>query len=408
MVISLIKKFRFFLNNSFYGPIIFLIFYFLFPFFFSIYFFETFKSSFFSFIFIFFILLLSSEALFLLLFNFINKSKYIYKKKIPFNKLIVEPDENLPFVYKKNFKSPPKELLNFPLHAKKFFSAQLTTNSLGFFNGEEGNREIVLPKPNGLIRINCIGASTTQNYLSHENKNYSYPLELERILKKKYNKKLEVNNFGTGGYTSLDLLKLLKLRLLNTEPDFVILYHAYNDIRSYLTPNFKPDYSHSRKSIGEIYHKFYISSKIPEVPINFFNYLINKWFPSNNRYALLESISKGEINLDQDITNGLKTFENNMQEIIDQCKNQKIKIILSTFCFNFHYKVQKLNIHKKYNEIVKEENKIIKDLANKNNLTLVDANLKIPKENSNFVDTIHFTPKGMSLLAYEISKSIDI
>ncbi len=408
MVISYIKKIRFLVNNSFYGPIIFFIFYFIFSFFLSIYFFEDIISSFFAFTFIFLALLIISEALFLILYNAINKSKYVYKKKIPFDKLIVEPHENLPFVYKKNFKSPPKELLNFPLHPKKFYSAELITNKLGFFNGEEGNREIVLPKPQELIRINCIGASTTQNYLSHENRNYSYPLELERILKKRYNKKLEVNNFGTGGYTSLDLLKQLKLSLINTEPDFLILYHAYNDIRSYLTPNFKPDYSHSRKNLSEIYNKFYISSKIPEIPIRFFNYLINKWLPSNNRYGLLESISKGEVNLDQDITKGLKTYESNLQKIINECKNKKVKIILSTFCFNFHEKVKELNIHKKYNEIVKEENKIIKDLTKKNNILLVDANLTIPKDSSNFVDTIHFTPKGMNLLANEISKSIDI
>lgn len=50
-------------------------------------------------------------------------------------------------------------------------------------------KRVVIPKPKKLIRINCIGASTTGNYIEENNKIYSYPLELERILKKNIQKK---------------------------------------------------------------------------------------------------------------------------------------------------------------------------------------------------------------------------
>ena len=73
-------------------------------------------------------------------------------------------------------------------------------------NGINGDRDVVIPKPRDIIRINCIGSSTTQNYLTINNTNYSYPLELEKILSKKFNKKIEVNNFGQGGYNSADIL----------------------------------------------------------------------------------------------------------------------------------------------------------------------------------------------------------
>ena len=72
---------------------------------------------------------------------------------------------------------------------------------------------------------------------------------------------------------SADLLVRFLLQIVDTEPDYLIIYYAYNDISSYLTPNFHSDYSHSSKNFGEVNWKFLIGSKIPNVPINFVNYL---------------------------------------------------------------------------------------------------------------------------------------
>ena len=41
-------------------------------------------------------------------------------------------------------------------------------------------------------------------------------------------------------------------------------------------------------------------------------------------------------------------------------------------------------------------------------LELVDIALLIEKEDLNFVDAVHFTPKGMQLLAQHISDKINI
>ena len=54
------------------------------------------------------------------------------------------------------------------------------------------------------------------------------------------------------------------------------------------------------------------------------------------------------------------------------------------------------------------ENEIQKNLAEINNIDIVDAYNLIPQKKENFVDTIHFTPAGMKLLAKEISKKLNI
>ena len=85
---------------------------------------------------------------------------------------------------------------------------------------------------------------------------YSYPLELEKILKSKKNKNIEVNNCGSGGYTSSDLLVRTLLQNLDTDPDIIIFYHAYNDIKSYLTPGYSSDYSIVEKILAKIIINF--------------------------------------------------------------------------------------------------------------------------------------------------------
>ena len=356
----------------------------------------------------FIILFVIAEFLFLFLYRLYRGSKYIFIKKIPFDKLYVEPHPYLPLIYKKKFRGPQSIRLNYQIHSN-YYSPNLTTNNLRFNNGPNGDRDIIVPKPKDLIRINCIGASTTGNYISVNNNNFSYPLELEKILKSKSDKNIEVNNCGQGGYNSADLLVRFLLQIVDTKPDYLIIYHAYNDIRSYLTPNFHSDYSHSRKNLGEVYWKFLIGSKIPDVPINFVNYLKNKWFFSTNiRYSLLDVIAKGKIDPKIDFSQGLETYRRNLQNIISVSLDNKIEVILCTFCIYLHEKIKNDPLHILYEKIVLEENKIIKELSKKNNLKIVDCFSLIPKEDSNFVDTCHFTPKGMNLLAQSISEAIEI
>ena len=247
--------------------------------------------------------------------------------------------------------------------------------------------------------------------MEDENGVHSYPLELEKILKEKFpNKNLEVNNCGTGGYVSSDLLVRFLLQILDTDPDIVIFYHGYNDIRSYLTDDFAEDYSHSRKNLGEKYHKFYLGSLIPYIPLNFVNYLQSQWLPQNHRYSLIDSISHGKFNFEnqKNLIKGLESYKRNIQNLITICKAKNIKIVLCSFCFYLHKFVKDEKLHHLYKDIVNKENTIIKELANYNNVDYIDINNLIEKNDENFVDTIHFTPDGMKKFALELSKFIKL
>lgn len=354
------------------------------------------------------IIIVLSELLFRFFYRLYFGAKYNFIKKMPFDKIRIEPHPYLPYILKKKLPPVSSEKMNYPLNSS-FYSAEVKTNNLRFVNGTNGDRDVVIPKPKNLYRINCIGGSTTQNYFKVNNENFSYPLELEKILKSKFNKQIEVNNCGVGGYNSADLLIRFALQIIDTQPDLIVIYHGYNDIKSYITPDFSSDYSHSRKNIGEIYWKLSMGSKIPDIPLKFMNYLTNKWFPERNiRHSLLEVVSKGKIDSKISFAEGLKVYERNLQNIINLCLSNNIEVVLCTFCFYLHKKIKNNSLNILYEKITIEENKIIEKLAKKNNLKLVDCYSTIPKEESNFVDHIHFSPEGMKLLAKSIADKIQI
>ena len=395
------------IKHSFLGPIIFLFAYLIIPIFITQFFNLTNLSNKIFYIIVVILFILISEIIFIFTYRVINNKYYNKQSKIPFKKIIVSPHPNLPFILKKN--SPPmveKKKLKFSLSEKYYFAPALSTNNLGYLNGLDGGRDVLIPKPKGLFRVNCLGESTTQYYLSDKNGTYSWPLELEKILKKK-KLNLEVNNCGTGSYVSSDLLIRFLLQVADTSPDVLVIYQGYSDIRAYLTKGFESDYSHSRKNLGEEYYKYYFGSLLPYVPLNFINYIQNKWFPQNHRYSLIESISQGEIDVNIiDVQKGLLAYERNIQNIITICKARNIEVVLCTYCYYLHEKVKDSKIHKTYENIVNEENNIMKKLSENNKIKLVDAYNLIPKNNKNFVDIIHFSPEGMKLLAKIISEKI--
>lgn len=355
----------------------------------------------------FLLVIISLEIIFVSIYYFKNKRFYRSPPKVDFEKIHYKGHPYLPYVLKENVMGPPPHPWEYPLHKGKYKFHEISTNNLGFFNGPNGNRNVDILKPKDCIRINCLGASTTQNYLVYNEEIFSYPIQLEKKLNKNSEKKFEVNNFGQGGYNTADILVRFLLQIIDTKPDIVVLYHGYADVRSYLNKNFKSDYSHSRYNLSELLSKLKLSILIPRLPLSFLNFFINKWFPFNLSNSLVEIIHKQNLDLNIDPEIGLSIYERNIQHIIDICKSNNIKIILSTFCHILYSGVEKNPISKKYGEIVEKENQIMRKLSQSNNVQLVDNSKLIPKDEKFFVDTIHFSHHGMELLAENFAKEIN-
>ena len=99
-------------------------------------------------------------------------------------------------------------------------------NDLGFRGGP-----IRIPKPQAEFRIVCLGGSTTYTSFVEEH-SLSYPSLLEEGLRERGYESVRVINAGAEGYTSWESLINLQFRVLDLEPDMIIIYHAINDVFS--------------------------------------------------------------------------------------------------------------------------------------------------------------------------------
>ncbi len=346
------------------------------------------------------------EGVFRLLYRWRFGKVYNFIPKIPFEKIYVEPHPYLPYVYKKGAYTPKPQKLLHPLHKGEFTVAQYQVNNLGYVDGPDGDRDVQIPKPEGVYRIACLGASTTGNYIIHNNKHYSYPGVLEEMLQEQLETdQVEVNNFGNGSNTSADLLIRFLLTVIDTKPDLVLVYFALNDAPMSLTPGFQSDFSHARRSLGETYQLYKIGSVIPEVPLAFYNYMVNRILPQDVRNSLGHAISKGTPNIEGEFQ-GFPTFRRNMEHLIHICKANHIPVALSSLCYFLYPDIQTQPWYVKCQEAVNQDNEILRDLARQHELILVDNARLVPEEEAYFMDHVHFTPDGMKLLAQNFANQI--
>lgn len=89
--------------------------------------------------------------------------------------------------------------------------------------------EITMPKPDGAFRIVTLGGSTT--YSTGTSPEESYPAFLQQILRDDYGyTQVEVINGGMQGYTSWENFVNFAFRVLELDPDMIIIYAAVNDV----------------------------------------------------------------------------------------------------------------------------------------------------------------------------------
>ncbi|MFC1890174.1 SGNH/GDSL hydrolase family protein [Thermodesulfobacteriota bacterium] len=92
-----------------------------------------------------------------------------------------------------------------------------------------GHRIHTKLKPPGVYRILCLGSSSTDGVGSSDENQYSFPYQLERILKNKSSIRTEVMNAGIPGSSFYMLKVYLEEVLLKMDPDLLIVYFGGND-----------------------------------------------------------------------------------------------------------------------------------------------------------------------------------
>ncbi len=120
-------------------------------------------------------------------------------------------------------------------------SGTKTNNNLGF-----RGPDTTVEKPAGVYRIVCLGGSTT--FSDQVQDDETYPVHLQRMLRElRPGLNVEVINAGVPSYTTAESLANLAFRVLELQPDMVVIYHGANDVRPRVYADFEASYFHYRK-----------------------------------------------------------------------------------------------------------------------------------------------------------------
>ncbi len=144
------------------------------------------------------------------------------------------------------FRWSPHHYLNY-FPTPNYRNGLASHNSLGYRSPEFNPS-----KSDGIYRIVVLGGSSTYTSGVEDNEQ-TYPYQLNRLLRETYGyDNIEVINAGVGGYDSWESLINLQFRVLDIEPDLLIVYHGTNDVHTRLVaPDFyRGDNSGRRKQWG--------------------------------------------------------------------------------------------------------------------------------------------------------------
>ena len=279
-----------------------------------------------------------------------------------------------------------------------------TKNSLGFRGPE---KPLVL---DSMLSIITIGGSTTECQYLNDNKTWSADLNLQ--LKYSF-KNIWLNNAGLAGHSTFGHLVLLKDYIVKLHPKVILFLIGCNDIN-------RDDLNESDKANMTGYYKtiFTFFTKNSEVCS-----LIENIFRA--RTAVTKNMSDTYINLSERKSDTISFLENfiaaklaaqpkylvgyrsRLTEIIQVCRANNILPVLITQPSLFgigkddvtgvnleNFRLEKDQNGKLFWQIQELYNDVTRDLANKNNLLLIDLAHKMPKSTKYFYDIVHFTNEG--------------
>jgi tetratricopeptide (TPR) repeat protein len=189
--------------------------------------------------------------------------------------------------------------------------------------------EFYVHKPPGVFRIFFLGASTTIGYPYYYNASFSTLLR-ERLKAQFPDREFEVVNFGmtaTNSFTVLDMAR----EVVCLDPDLIIVYDGHNEFYGALGVA-------SNVSLGS--SRFLAQSYLQLINFRTFVWLRDRLvglFGASQRAELtrrgtmMERLARGQaIPRESELYQaGLQTFRDNLQDLRDLCRENRIPLLLS-------------------------------------------------------------------------------
>jgi hypothetical protein len=320
------------------------------------------------------------------------------------------------------------EKISVTLENKTKIETTISTDENGFIIGPNNSKD------NTNIDIIFMGGSTTENYLLKPQNRFPYLVQ--ELVKSKYNNDFKTLNAGVSGSSVANSNIVLYSKVVDLSPSYVFLMHNVNDLvllsktKSYWKAPLGRSIIYDINEKNEINNRNNLYYFLKWIKDNFYsnlyritkNYLlIDDWFFARNMgvisdefYEFRENFyikNKDEkIEIESQFRNALKTFINISKSngIMPVLMTQPNRIDNKSNYFIKEFK--KWGYNKSQLKIFSEEfqafNKIIVEVATDLEVSFIDLNNIIPKDEEYIYDSVHLTNKGSILAANSIFEFI--
>jgi hypothetical protein len=286
-------------------------------------------------------------------------------------------------------------------------------NSLGY-RGDEVTKE----KPADVYRIVALGSSETYS-TSVGDYRESYPYMLQMHLHENGYTNVEVINAGVGGYTSYESLLALQFRILELDPDLIVVYQGSNDIHArivwppeaYLGDNsgFRTPFVQDIQMTG--IWEYSVALRIIGVELGWTisNSAID-WRRTRDAETSYSKLYLHQINFreypsdffeDVSVMDILDAnppiyFENNVRNMAMVANSKGIDILFSTLPLSLQFNKASIN-SEGYLRGHQEHDEITRQVAKSTDNYLIDLAAIFPDEMQYFSDGRHMTKEGNAL-----------
>lgn len=269
--------------------------------------------------------------------------------------------------------------------------------------------DFTMAKPSGVIRIACLGGSTTFDVKVTDDE-HAWPAKMGTFLRAQLGvPPAEVINAGTNGYAMPQTIIDLSLRTLDVQPDWVICFPGVNDLA--YSNRVQNQYGHSHEAIAWPADVPLWKRVLP------YSELYNE-IDGRIRYARQKRYGNWEgrpVQRHDDIEPAaLQAFARNLTTLAGICQAHRISLALVTVRTAYsreqpmelqlelaesdlrdHAHLSLAGHYAGYEAI----NRLIREAAARHDLLLIDQAAELPAGQEYFADSVHFSDRGAEQFA---------
>jgi lysophospholipase L1-like esterase len=260
--------------------------------------------------------------------------------------------------------------------------------------------EFASPKPLGVYRIAILGGSTTYcEFIGDDDA--AFPARAQQYVRADYGRTdVEVLNAGVPGYNSWESAIDFQTRVLDAEPDLVVIFFGVNDVHARLVEpeSYRADGTGRRRPWSEPWE---VRVMRASMLLRFVGVQIGVWKPPGvENYTAADSAFHRNRDAGPEMMNVLASnpptyFRRNVENIIAVARAHGVKVLLMTWPYSEEVKDYVSLPH--YRKGVAELNAVVREIAAAANVPLFDLAAKMPTDLKYWRDGRHVNAVGADL-----------